>query len=450
MTFQASISEPEGTSAVGDELPPGTELCGGQYVIETFLNAGGFGVTYLARDSLDRKVVIKECFPNAMCCRVGASVRLRSNTFEEEFTRAVDLFQKEARALARLQHPSIVGVHGIFEANDTAYMALDFVNGMDLFELMARHPGYLTPDVIEGIVSTLLNALSYVHEHGILHRDISPDNILLDANGSPVLIDFGAARQGSRQHSKIVSRVYTVKDGYSPHEFYFEGKGQSQASDLYALAATVVHLITGKAPPNSSVRLGAISEKKPDLFQPLSGRIEGYRPEFLAAVDQCMSLFARDRLQTAVEWRDAISGTGTVALAGKPPPVTNPELMQRISELVALNNEALAREAERRAKAPVEEKKKIDPEEERRAAQRAYWAILNEDPEEIAAEVRREREAIERAEKAARDAEEKARREEERKRREEAERQQKALTTPGVERARKHRAFQTAPMSGAS
>lgn len=443
MTFQTSIDEPEVASAVGDELPPGTELCGGQYVIETFLNAGGFGVTYLARDSLDRKVVIKECFPNAMCCRVGASVRLRATAFEAEFSRAVDLFQKEARALARLQHPSIVGVHQIFEANDTAYMALDFVNGMDLFELLARHPDYLTPDVIERLVSTLLNALIYVHDHGILHRDISPDNILLDANGSPVLIDFGAARQGSRQHSRIVSRVHTVKDGYSPHEFYFEGKGQSQASDLYALAATVVHLITGKAPPSSSTRLAVISEKKPDPFQPLSGRFEGYRPAFLATVDQCMSLFAKDRLQTAAAWRDAISEVGHVAAAAPPPPVTNPALMQRISELVARSKDALAREAERRSKAPAKKKKEIDPEEERRAAQRAYWAILNEDPNEIAEEVRREQEALERAEMQARLAEEKAQREEQARRAREEE-------SGEPEETRKHRAFQSATISRAS
>ncbi|MEM1234069.1 MAG: serine/threonine-protein kinase [Pseudomonadota bacterium] len=437
---QSSIPEAEVADAIGDELPPGTQLCGGQYTIETYLNAGGFGVTYLARDSLDRKVVIKECFPNAMCCRDGTGVRLRASAFEEEFNRAVELFQKEARALARLQHPSIVGVHQIFEANDTAYMALDFINGMDLFDLMVRYPGHLTPDAIEAMVATLLNALSYMHERGILHRDISPDNILLDANGSPVLIDFGAARQGSRQQSKILSRVYTVKDGYSPHEFYFEGKEQSQASDLYALAATVVHLVTGRAPPNSSTRLARISEDKPDPFEPLTGRVEGHRPEFLQAVDQCMNLFAKDRLQTAAAWREIITGSAKVSPVGKPRLMSNADLMQRISEIVAVNQEALAREAQKRATAPVEEAKTPDPDEERRAAQRAYWAILNEDPEEIAAEIRREQEALERAEEEARRAEARVRQEEEARKAAEA-----AASEPrDLER---RRAFQTASIS---
>ncbi|MEM7520011.1 MAG: serine/threonine-protein kinase [Pseudomonadota bacterium] len=392
MTLQSDIEQhlPESSGAVGDELPPGTVLCNGQYVIEEFLNSGGFGVTYLARDSLDRKVVIKECFPNAMCCRSGQTVRLRSQSFESDFTRVVDLFQKEARALARLQHPSIVGVHGIFEANNTAYMALDFVAGMDLFDLMEKHPEYLTPALIKSILTSLLKALVYVHENGILHRDISPDNILLDANGAPVLIDFGASRQGTNR-SRILTRVHTVKDGYSPQEFYFEGSLQSHASDLYALAATIVHLITGTIPPSSSARLAAVSEQKTDPYVPLADRYPAYSADFCAALDRCMSVFAKDRLPSAKEWLFAIKGEAQIGLPDIVPPKIDINIDRKIAELVAQCNAQLAKDVERKRDVPAEPSRAPAIEADRRKKEQEYWAILNEDPAAIAKEAARER-----------------------------------------------------------
>ena len=102
MTYQSQIPVSHPAEALGDGLPPGTTLCNGQYTVDTYLNSGGFGITYLARDSLGRRVVIKECFPNAICCRRGEDVRLRSQSYDMDFTRAVELFQKEARALAQL------------------------------------------------------------------------------------------------------------------------------------------------------------------------------------------------------------------------------------------------------------------------------------------------------------------------------------------------------------
>ena len=375
----------------GGDLPAGTVLCNGQYTIEKYLNSGGFGVTYLAQDSLERKVVIKECFPNALCCRSGCNIRLRSRAFEEDFDRVVELFQKEARALARLQHPNIVGVHQIFEANNTAYMALDFITGMDLCDIMDRHPSYLSPDVIKSLVVSLLKALIYVHTNGILHRDISPDNILVDTNGVPVLIDFGASRQGVTRSSRVLSRVHTVKDGYSPQEFYFEGTAQSQSSDLYALAATIVHLITGSPPPNSSVRLAAVSENRPDPYERLAGRFPAYNAEFIDCVDTCMNLFAKDRLQTAEEWLQALNGEPVASMPGIMPVSVDAGIERKISDLVASNRKALAEDAARQADTPVEAEVPDDREAARRAAEREYWAILNEDPQELARDAERAR-----------------------------------------------------------
>ncbi len=380
MTYQTNVEPSDASVHFGDGLPPGTDLCNGQYHVEQYINSGGFGITYLARDSLGRKVVIKECYPNAICCRAGEAVRLRSQNYDIDFTRAVELFQKEARALAQLQHHNIVGVHQIFEANGTAYMALDFVEGMDLFDLMDTNPGALDPAAIQELAVVLLQALSYVHQNGILHRDISPDNILLDTAGTPVLIDFGAARQSATQASRVLSRVHTVKDGYSPQEFYIAGSPQSPSSDLYALAATFVHLITGYPPPNSSLRLAAVAEQKTDPYQPLAGRFPAYDPRLLGSIDRCLSLFAKDRLQSAQQWLEVLTGRSQATATATP---VDPEIDLKIAELVASNHLAIAEDAENGSDRPAYIRRKdreMEKLEAQRAAEREYWAILNEDP----------------------------------------------------------------------
>lgn len=289
----------------GDELPPGSILCGGQYTIDQYLNAGGFGVTYLARDSLGRRVVIKECFPSAMCFRANQTVRVRSQGNAVEFEAILELFEKEARALASLQHPYIVGVHQYFRDNDTAYMAMDFVEGRTLLDIIETDPARLTPDAVKTLLSQLLQAVNYIHRHDILHRDISPDNILIDDDNLPVLIDFGAAREDATRVSRVLSKILTVKDGYSPQEFYMAGSDQVYASDLYALAATFHHVLSGRAPASSHSRMAAAARDKPDPLTPL-GRIEGYDAAFIAAINTCLNLFPKERLQTAEAWQGTI------------------------------------------------------------------------------------------------------------------------------------------------
>ncbi|MEM9342574.1 MAG: serine/threonine-protein kinase [Pseudomonadota bacterium] len=303
MTANAEANEPgSDEQAYGDELPKGTELLRGQYRIARFLNSGGFGITYLARDSLDRIVVVKECFPSAMCCRQGVDVRVRSKNHEKEFNKIVKLFGQEARALAKLNHPNIVGVHQVFEDNGTAYMALDFVRGRDLLDIVDEEPERLNPATIPQLLRKILDAVVYIHDRDVLHRDISPDNILLDANDEPVLIDFGAAREEATRVSRVLSTHHTVKDGYSPQEFYVTGSTQTEASDLYALGATFYHLISGEPPPVSQTRLAAVAGSKPDPYKPLAHFAKGYEKHFLEAIDRTLAVFPDDRLQSAQEW----------------------------------------------------------------------------------------------------------------------------------------------------
>ncbi len=291
-----------------DELKPGTKLMHGQYTIESFLNAGGFGITYLARDSLDRKIVIKECFPGAFCRRSRYVVQARSRAHQNELKSIVRLFVQEARSLSKLDHPNIVGVHQVFEDNDTAYMALDFVEGRDLLDTIEDPNHGLTPVQIKSILKEVLGAVGFIHDQGILHRDISPDNILINKEFRPVLIDFGAAREEATNQSRVLSALRVVKDGYSPQEFYIAGSEQSPSSDLYALAASFHHLIANEVPPNSQARLAAIASAEPDPYKPLLGRFPEYNDAFLAVLDKALCVLPKDRVQTAKAWIEMMDG----------------------------------------------------------------------------------------------------------------------------------------------
>jgi serine/threonine protein kinase len=298
-----------------DELQPGAKLLKGQYTITRYLNSGGFGITYLAKDSLDRDVVIKECFPSSFCRRSKAVVAARSRAHTAELRSIVQLFVREARNLAKIIHPNIVAVHQVFEDNGTAYMAIDFIDGLDLQQIIDGEGPRLTPDQIVNITEKLLVAVGFIHDNDMLHRDISPDNVLIDKSGEPILIDFGAAREQASKSTRAMSALRVVKDGYSPQEFYIAGSEQGPWSDLYALAATLYHVISGEAPINGQARLAALAEDRPDPYTPLTGRHPGYPAGFLEAIDRAMSTLPKQRLQSAAEWL-AMFGARTVRAGG--------------------------------------------------------------------------------------------------------------------------------------
>ena len=285
-----------------DELAPGTHLLNKQYCITGYLNSGGFGITYIAKDSLNRNVVIKECYPGFMCKRVGQEMHVRNQTDKQELDSIVELFVKEAHSLASLEHDNIVKVHQIFEQNNTAYMALDFINGYDLVDILDQHADALSPARIVSITRKLLPAIAFVHERGMLHRDVSPDNIIIAKSGEPMLIDFGAAHEQVNHATRSYAQLKFVKDGYSPQEFYIPGANQGPSSDLYSFAASMYYIVAGEPPIDAQSRLAAVAAGKSDPFAPLEGRFEGYPPNFLSAIDKAMNLMPESRYQSAQEW----------------------------------------------------------------------------------------------------------------------------------------------------
>lgn len=293
-------------------LQPGEKLLRDQYEILRFLNNGGFGITYLARDSLDRNVVIKECFPGALCRRVGNNVEASDPAYEEDLRSIIGLFIQEARNHARLVHPNIVNVHQVFEDNQTAYIAMDLINGGDLLDYVQDKRNNVTPDFIVKVTEKMLSAVSFIHDNGMLHRDISPDNILIDEDGQPVLIDFGAARERAANRSAALLTLRVIKDGYSPHEFYARGADQDATSDLYVLAATLYHAISGERPIDGKSRLDAFNAGEDDPYVPLSGRFEGYPEGFLSALDKAMEVHIVNRPQSALEWLRMFRGPTVV------------------------------------------------------------------------------------------------------------------------------------------
>ena len=285
-----------------DELLPGTSLLHGQYRIARFLNSGGFGITYIARDALNRDVVLKECFVDAFCTRDQSAVRPRSDHARPHLQRALSSFGEEGRILAMMNHPNIVRIHQLFAENGTSYMALDYVTGHDLVEIVDEKKAILTPHQIVKIAERLISAISHIHDRHLIHCDVSPDNICVSPAGEPVLIDFGAARSVVDGVAQKHGGFSLVKDGYSPPEFYQTNGVCGPESDIYSLAASLYYAISGKAPVDGETRLKALIADRPDPLITLAGVVPGYPPGFLATIDKAMSIEPSDRFATAKSW----------------------------------------------------------------------------------------------------------------------------------------------------
>ena len=278
-----------------DALPPGHRIR--EYEIRRVLGAGGFGITYLAHDtSLDREVAIKEYLPRDYAVRTeNHSVRPRSSETSEDYAWGLQRFLDEARTLARLDHPSVVRVHICFEAHGTAYIVMEFIDGETLDERLKRR-GKLNEAELTAVLSPLVEGLEQVHGAGFLHRDITPRNILLKEDGTPVLIDFGSARQMVGARSQTVTAVVTP--GYAPLEQYSTRGRQGPSTDIYGLSAVAYRCITGTIPLDATERV-----QGEDLVPASKAARRRYSEGLLDAIDQGLSLKAGERPQDLRAWR---------------------------------------------------------------------------------------------------------------------------------------------------
>ncbi len=284
-------------------LPGGTELAG-DYRIDRVLGAGGFGVTYLAEEiALSRKVSIKEYFPADFAARTNnGSATPRSEDCSGDYTWGLERFIEEAQTLAKFNHSNIVRVYRTFRANNTAYMVLHFEEGQSLKTWLKNLNRAPRQKELDAIVGPLLDALQTIHKADFLHRDIAPDNIIIRKSGDPVLIDFGAARSDIAAHSKTKTVSALVKPGYSPYEQYVvTSKQQGPWTDIYALAATLYHAVTGKRPPDSPSRM-----LKDEMVPAHEAALSSYRPGFLDAIQKGLALKVNARPQSVASWRGAL------------------------------------------------------------------------------------------------------------------------------------------------
>ena len=307
----------------GDALPAGTRLS--EFELESVLGEGGFSVVYLAFDhTLERHVAIKEYLPGAyaMRCEDG-TVAARSGERQATFETGLRSFIDEARLLARFEHPALVKVLRFWEANGTAYMAMPQYHGRTLREIVKTDREFATEARLKALLSPLLDAVALLHAEKCYHRDIAPDNIIVQPNGAPVLLDFGAARRiiGDMTHALTV----VLKPGYAPIEQYAEEGGPAQGpwTDVYAFAAVLYAAITGKAP------VAAVARAYSDALVPLQRDPPvGYSPQFLGAIDAALAVRPEDRPQSIAAFRASLGlhteqdYERTIMMAGpqSPPP----------------------------------------------------------------------------------------------------------------------------------
>ncbi len=287
------MTDHENNRTVLNALPVGYRF--NEFEVKEVIGGGGFGIVYRAWDhQLERTIAIKEFMPSSLAVRnEDMTLVLRSERFSKAFSAGLNSFIQEARLLARFNHPNLLHVLRFWVQNDTAYMGTLFYSGTTLSRLREQQPELIDEAWIRRMLPMIFGAIRTIHDAGYLHRDISPENIQIQDNGLPVLLDFGSAR---RTIGNLADETETMlRPGYAPIEQYTDDNESEQGAwtDIYAVGAVLHTLIVGSPPPVSVVR------SIQDNYQPLAElKPAGYSLPLLQAVDKALALRVEDRPQS--------------------------------------------------------------------------------------------------------------------------------------------------------
>lgn len=283
------------------QLATGTTLL--HYTIEAVLGIGGFGITYKAWDNKHhRRVAIKESFPANWVTRGDNGMVVAKAGYEENIAWATRHFITEANLLYKLNHPNIIHVYERFRTNNTEYFVMEFLQAMPLTKTVRSD--YWSEERIRGLLTSLLSALAHIHSHHICHRDIKLTNIMLRRDGSPVIIDFGSAKQEASNPNNhtmgFISSSYTAPEQLADNDCLLP------SIDLYALAVSLYCLLSGKLPPTATQRH---IKDRIILLTTMPELSKRYSHALLSTIDKALALNAKDRTPTAQAWLNLLNDT---------------------------------------------------------------------------------------------------------------------------------------------
>ncbi|MGD8938913.1 MAG: serine/threonine-protein kinase [Gammaproteobacteria bacterium] len=298
--------------AVSNTLPIGSLLH--WYEVQDILGRGGYGITYLAFDrNLHRNVAIKEYLPSDFAHRVnGNTVHPMTDGHGNLYDWGLERFLSEARTLAQFSHKAIIKVNSVFEQNNTAYMVMEYEEGDDLAVAFEKRKPFTQEQLLK-LFLPITEGLALVHDAGFIHRDIKPANIYVRHDGSPVLLDFGSARQTLKSQTTALTTLVTT--GYAPFEQYNQSDDEQGVwTDIYALGSTLYYCITGDKPVDALKRSAGLIKQGRDVYEPISSvQIPGFTQNFLRAIDHALMFHPERRPHSVRYWADMLTGKMGVA-----------------------------------------------------------------------------------------------------------------------------------------
>ncbi len=285
------------------------------YQIESVIGHGGFGITYKAHDTdFNQTVAIKEYLPSDLAYRDEKDT-VRPLTDEQKglYDWGMERFLSEGRTLEEFRHPNVIKVHNVFQDNNTVYMVMEYAEGEDMQDLMRKGFFHDERSLLQ-ICVPICDGLAHVHEAGFVHRDIKPANIFVRTDGSPVLLDFGSARQAVAKTGPASTMTSLVTPGFAPFEQYNDdARSQGPWSDIYAFGATLYLALTGRPPVDALVRSHSFLNQTQDPYEPAT-KVGGrqFSTRFLRAIDHALCFREQDRPQNANDWSRMLQGLDPV------------------------------------------------------------------------------------------------------------------------------------------